>query len=49
VEILSIAPDKPLHQLNTQERKQLRLLLKDFRMRVTGHPSFDDAIVTSGE
>lgn len=48
VEILSIAPDKPLHQLNTQERKQLRLLLKDFRMRVTGHPSFDDAIVTSG-
>lgn len=48
VEILEIDPEKELHQVTGEERKRLRMLLKEFPMQVIGHDSYDHAIVTSG-
>ncbi len=48
VDILAIDPEKQLHQVTGEERKRLRMLLKEFPMQVTGHDSYDHAIVTSG-
>lgn len=48
LDILGIDPDKELHQVTGEERKKLRMLLKEFPMRVIGHDSYDHAIVTSG-
>ncbi len=36
------------HQLNANERKRIRILMKDFRLTVTGHRSFKEAIITAG-
>ena len=36
------------HQLNAMERKRIRILMKDFRLTVTGHRSFKEAIITAG-
>jgi hypothetical protein len=47
-ELTGIPPDKPAHQINAGERKRLRAWLKDFRLEVTGHRSFAEAIVTAG-
>ena len=35
-------------QITAAERRRLRHVLKDFRLRVTGHRSWDEAIVTAG-
>ncbi|MBT3228060.1 MAG: NAD(P)/FAD-dependent oxidoreductase [Candidatus Marinimicrobia bacterium] len=48
VDILEIDPTKKLHQVTGEERKRLRMLLKEFPMQVIGHDSYDRAIVTSG-
>lgn len=48
VDILEIDPTKKLHQVTGEERKRLRMLLKEFPMQVIGHDSYDHAIVTSG-
>jgi len=48
VDLLGIDADKPLHQITGDERKKLRMLLKEFPMAVIGHDSYDHAIVTSG-
>jgi predicted Rossmann fold flavoprotein len=40
--------DKPAHQLTALERQRLRLWLKDFRLEVSGHRSFAQAIITAG-
>jgi len=48
MEKTGIHHDKIVSQINADERKKIRLLLKDFRFEVTGHSSFDDAIVTAG-
>ncbi|MCX6256773.1 MAG: NAD(P)/FAD-dependent oxidoreductase [Bacteroidia bacterium] len=47
-ELLSLDPDKPCHQVSAAERKKIRLWLKDFRLEVTGHRSFNEAIITAG-
>jgi len=44
----SIAGDKAAHQITAEERLRLHRWLKDFRLRVTGHRSFTEAIVTAG-
>jgi predicted flavoprotein YhiN len=36
------------HQITAEERKCLRLWLKDFRLEVTGYRPFNDAIITAG-
>jgi predicted Rossmann fold flavoprotein len=43
-----IDPEKPGHQISSDERKRLRAWLKDFRLRVTGHRPLSEAIVTAG-
>ena len=48
IDILKIDPEKQLHQVTGDERKRLRMLLKEFPLQVIGHDSYDHAIVTSG-
>ena len=48
IDATSIPPDKAGHQITAQERKRLRTWLKDFRLEVTGHRSFAEAIITAG-
>ena len=48
IDLLKIDAEKPLHQITAEERKRLRMLLKEFPMQVIGHDSYDRAIVTSG-
>ncbi|MCK4288708.1 MAG: NAD(P)/FAD-dependent oxidoreductase, partial [Bacteroidales bacterium] len=36
------------HQLNSKERKKILLLLKEFKLEVTGISGFDEAIITAG-
>jgi predicted Rossmann fold flavoprotein len=43
-----IAPDKPGHQVTSEERERLRELLHDFRLTLVGHRPLDEAIVTAG-
>ncbi|MGD8386497.1 MAG: NAD(P)/FAD-dependent oxidoreductase [Desulfobacteraceae bacterium] len=40
--------DRPGHQVTAEDRKRLRTWLKDFRLRVTAHRPFEEAIITAG-
>ncbi len=48
IEKLGIPAEKKLSQLSLEDRKRLRLLLKEFTLEVSGHGSFDEAIITAG-
>ncbi|MEA2040072.1 MAG: NAD(P)/FAD-dependent oxidoreductase [Thermodesulfobacteriota bacterium] len=48
MDLSNIAPDKTGHQITSLERKRLRTWLKDFRLKVTGHRPFTEAIITAG-
>jgi len=48
IEKLKISEKKQLNQINSEERKKLRTLLKNFQLEVIGYKSYDHAIVTSG-
>lgn len=39
---------KLCHQVSAVERKKIRLLMKDFRLKITGYRGFNEAIITSG-
>ena len=43
-----IPPDKPAHQIRSEERGRLRDLLHDFRLTIIDHRPIDEAIVTAG-
>ena len=43
-----IPPEKPAHQITSEERQQLRDLLHDFRLTVIDHRPIEEAIVTAG-
>ncbi len=47
-DLLKISGDKLCNQINAEERKRIRLWLKDFRFTITGTRSFAEAIITSG-
>lgn len=47
-DLIGIAPHKPAHRITAEERKRLRVWLKDFRLHVTGHRPLREAIVTAG-
>jgi predicted Rossmann fold flavoprotein len=47
-DLVGISPHKIAHQITAQERKRLQVWLKDFRLEVTGHRSFAEAIITAG-
>jgi len=48
VQLTGIRADKLAHQITAQERKRLRLWLKDFRLEVTRYRPFSEAIITAG-
>lgn len=48
VDILKINPNKPVNQLNGEEKKRLVNLLKDFRFEVAGYRGWNEAIITAG-
>ena len=43
-----LAGDKPANQISSEERKRLRVWLKEVRFEVTGHRPLREAIVTAG-
>jgi predicted Rossmann fold flavoprotein len=48
MKMLSLDGTKLCNQVTAAERKKIRLLLKDFRLKITGYRSFKEAIITSG-
>jgi len=48
LDLTGIPPDKMAHQITSEERERLRTWLKDFRLEVTGHRPFTEAIITAG-
>ncbi len=48
IEQTGIPVDKRVNQISAQERKRLRLWLKDLRLEISDHRSFKQAIVTAG-
>ena len=48
LEVLDISQEKTLSEISAEERKHLRMLLKELRLEIIGYRSFDEAIVTSG-
>ena len=48
MELTGIPEDKIGNQITGQDRKKLRKRLKNFRLEVTGHRPFTEAIVTAG-
>ena len=48
IQLSGVDPNKEGHQINSKERKKMRILLKDLRFKITGHRSFKEAIITAG-
>ncbi len=48
IDLTGIPADKPGHQITADERKRLRLWLKDFQLEIVGHAPIAQAIVTAG-
>jgi len=48
LEQTNISPHKVSNQINAEERKRLRVWLKDFRLEITGHRPIEEAIITAG-
>ncbi|MEA3377686.1 MAG: NAD(P)/FAD-dependent oxidoreductase [Chloroflexota bacterium] len=47
-DLVGIPAHKPAHEITAEERKRLRVWLKEFRLEVTGHRPLREAIVTAG-
>jgi len=45
---LKIQPDKQISHITAEERKKLKIILKNFPLKICGHKSYDEAIVTRG-
>ncbi len=48
IDLLKLDADKLGHQVKADERKKIRLLMKDLRFVVSGYRSFKEAIITAG-
>lgn len=48
LEAAGVAADRPGHQITSRDRRSIRAWLKDFRVRVTSHRPFEEAIITAG-
>ena len=46
--LTGIPPERQGNRVSAKERLRLRMWLKDFRLQVSGHRSFDEAIITAG-
>jgi predicted Rossmann fold flavoprotein len=45
---ISIEPEKTCSQISAEERGEIRHFLKNFELQITGHRSFESAMVTAG-
>lgn len=48
IETLGLDPEKECHQVSAKERKQIKVLMKNFRFKITNNRSFKEAIITAG-
>jgi hypothetical protein len=48
IDLVDIAANKVGHQITGQERKRLRMWLKNFSLKVKGSRTLDEAIITAG-
>ncbi len=48
LDLLKIDVTKKCHQISAKERKEIRKLMKDFRLDVSNYRSFKEAIITAG-
>jgi predicted Rossmann fold flavoprotein len=48
IDQVGIPAEKVGHQITAEERRRLRLWLKDFRLEVAGHQPIEQAIITAG-
>ena len=48
IDATGIPKEKPAGEITAKERRRLRAWIKDFRLEITGHRSFDEAIITAG-
>ena len=48
IELLGIDTAKECHQVSSEERKQIRHLLKNLRFKISHYRSFKEAIITAG-
>jgi predicted Rossmann fold flavoprotein len=48
MKLTAIEGTKLCNQVNAAERKKIRVLLKDFRFKISGYRPFKEAIITSG-
>ena len=48
IDLTRIPAHKPVHQITAEERKRLRVWMKDFRLEVTDYRPLREAIVTAG-
>lgn len=48
LDLAGIDGDKLCNQISSDERKRLKLWLKDFQLEVSSHRSFNEAIITAG-
>ncbi len=48
IDAVGILPEKPAGEIRAQERRRLLVWLKDFRLTINGHRSWDEAIITAG-
>jgi predicted Rossmann fold flavoprotein len=48
IDLVGIAASKAGHQITGQERKRLRMWLKNFSLKVNGYRPLEDAIITAG-
>ena len=48
IEKTGIDASKECHQVSAKERRRVLLLMKDFRLKVTGFRTFKEAIITAG-
>lgn len=48
MQLTGIEGTKLCNQITAADRKKIRVLLKDFRFKISGHRSFKEAIITSG-
>lgn len=47
-ELSGIDPEKKIHEITREERKNFTELIQDFKMTITGLRGFDEAIITQG-
>ncbi|MBT7993712.1 MAG: aminoacetone oxidase family FAD-binding enzyme, partial [Bacteroidetes bacterium] len=47
-DILGLDTNKLCNQVSADERKRIRVLMKDFRFKIVGNRSFKEAIITAG-